>query len=296
MTISLEKLNYMYQQMCRQVRQLGDTTKSLKDQFQEDTHCDEYENPFDTQWELDIENIKGKLARFLIYRYQATFCPNIPVSGKISGYEDWFPENEFDAVEFVNRINAEILPNDPERIAYETLLRAARGILLNHDKVELLKHVHRKVLRAHAYVQTWSASRGYDGRRFPRRVEIAGGTVSEVAAFETFAQLILDNQSIFTRVAPTQIKARTPVCNAIWNDKTLPQTVYCGGPHIKEAAFFKNGRIDFHFKSADECRKVALALAGDEPDVHFPKHEINMNQLFQPPDEGPRRVVRMKGA
>lgn len=285
MTISLDKINHMF----GQVRQMGVTLKALEDQFQEDTGCEDYLNPFhlSSEFKRILADIKKTMAHFLIYRYQDTFCPNIPVSDKIRGYEGWFPEGEFDAVEFINRINEEILPKDPERIAYETLLKRAREVL-PHDDVP---HAHKNVLQGHCYVERERTYRGCGGK-----IKIDFGTFEKVAAFEKFTQLILDNQTIFTRVAPTQIKARTPIANQIWNDKTLPQTVSTwGGEYIKKAVFFKNGRIDFHFTSAGDCQKVARALAGDEPDVHFPKHEINMNQLFQPPGEEPRRVVRMRG-
>lgn len=285
MTISLEKLNQMY----NQVAGMKDTLKHLEEQFREDTGCEEYQNPFDRldNFEAIIRELKQRLEFFLMRRYNETFCPNISVSGHCQDHDGWFEEFEFDAVEFVNRINERILAN-PEKLAYEQMLDEARGVLECHRYVEkatmkeaVLKSVKGKVFRGHCYPMK---TRGYPA-------EIDYGTDRKVAAFEKFVRLILDNQSLYSRVAPTQLQVHTPIGNSLWIDKELPQTVLYGGKYIEKAVFFKNGRIDFHFDTAANCKKVALALAGDPPDVPFPEEEIDANKLFQFHPEMPKRVV-----
>jgi len=289
MPISLEKLNQMY----GQVLQMRESAKLLSMQFQEDTECEDYENPFDLhgQFEAIVGHMKTRMEHFLIWRYQETFCRNVPVSERVRGYEEWFTTETFDAVEFINRINAEILPNDPELIAYKALRDAAKEILPDPNK----PYARKNILMGHCSTLKLKPFRKINGETMPGKVDLGFGTSHHVAAFERFAQLILNNQSVFTRVAPSQLRARTPIRNGIWSNQALPQEVYAGIGHIERAVFFKNGRIDFHFQSADDCRKVVHALASDEPVITWPKHEIDMNQLFQPPKEGPRRVVKRRG-
>jgi hypothetical protein len=296
--ISLETLNHMFQQ----VRQIAQTMESLKSQFAENTGCEDWQNPFRSHGlERLVLEVKKELSSFLIHRYQDHFCPNIRVSEKVN-YDDWFPEDEFDAVKFIDRINDEILPNDPERMAYDTMLKEARKILPygtgNQPQIKS-----GKILVGEFYPDHTKAYTGSNGYRIPPETRVSYDAASTIAAFEKFAALIICNQNIFRRVAPTQIKAPMPIGGSLWNrhdpsspraDRKLPLTVDAWIGPISSAKLYKNGRVDFYFRKAEECRLVADALASDKPTITFPRHEINMNQLFQPVGMVPRRVVNKK--
>ena len=109
MTISLEKLNRMY----NQARDMGMKLQDMEDQFKEDTQCEDYSNPFHLQSQFNhmLTNIKSSLSSFLIRRYQDAFCPNIPVYNYVLGHNNWFEGDDFDAVKFVEKINEVILGN-----------------------------------------------------------------------------------------------------------------------------------------------------------------------------------------
>jgi len=298
--LSLEKLNYMYQQ----VRQMASTINSLKTQFADHVECESWENPFDVNGDIDriVGDVKTNLSRFLIQRYQECFCRNVPVHKKIGKYEEWFPEQEFDAVKFIDRINEKILPNNPERVAYDTIRKGALEILpynWGNLKKRYVIDVKKNVLRGECYPDVTKAFTGYNGQHVPKTVRLSHDSASRVMQFEKFVCLILDNQDMFHRVPPTQLRGRTPIGNSIWNlqydQKNLPQTIEVWSGPIEKAVFFKNGRVDFHFNRENECQLIAEALASDEPVITFPEHEIDMNQLFEPiMGDVPRRVVKKR--
>lgn len=310
MTISLDKLNTWY----KQVADFLPVINSLHEKFLEETG-ENYRSPFRYVSDFDsiVRMTKTDLALYIVRAYQNKFCPNLDVEKEIGGIsivEEWFPSSlEFNAVQLVSKIN-EIVLKDPEKVAYDSMLKSARGILpygiRDPSSPGSAKDIKQKLKRKNVFQGQVYARQdkvhAHDrllgrlgGRNFKPKIRIEFSSQSDLVAFEKFAELIIRNDGLYQRVAPSQLDAHPKISEQVFLDATVPQTIY-GHPYIIEKAiFFKNGRVDFIFNSEKDCDRVVNALAGDPPDVYFPQPEIDVSLLFQrdPAGRGKRVVKRL---
>lgn len=285
MPISLNKLNEIYKHACREHAILA----GLGPQFDQICTYEEWENPFKQSYKYAyyIGEIKDKLEAFLIRRFQEAFCAHVDLYSLIGHYREWFTEESFDCVKFVEKLKS-FVSVDPERIVYEALRYNARRFFsfpMTYLNEENYTHYILKKIAVQATFDTNAYS-------------LQALNVSALFHFETFAMLILENQNIFQKVAPSEIVRKSGLVSTITNVITSNQChngfFKCNkniNKYIDKARIYQNGRIDIYFHREDHVHLVMKALAGAEPNVYFPEREIDFDQMFVVEDER-RRVVK----
>ncbi len=289
-TISLDLIDQMYQRAKKMWENLGE----IQEQFQVVyPSLESFANPFTACYnQHEIMNKKGEVKKdiesFLVHAYQKAFCPNLSLYNITSN--DWFDIDNFSAKAFIEKLHDQI--DNPEKMAYDKLWNDARSIIpyslrRPYIKALMIKNmVSKNVLIAELYT-TGKQTRTLDYNAH-----------SMMYAFEKFTYLLLGNYDIFSKQSFLNGEAHTPMANFInrkgYSEIKLPYEFPACGPYIHSTYVYKNGKTLFRFMRQEDCMRVALALAGEEPEFIMQKKEIDWSQLFKSSntDELYKRVVK----